>query len=130
MRRMAAKERNRTKRDIEERGKREKAVQLLKSGKSGAQVVRIGIVSRSNAYRLCNALKKNDSELQNLLHSEQNRSGRRKIIGQAESSLIKSKMKEAASRGFASDMDDLRDAMFQIASDGREAFNTTSELPY
>ena len=122
--------RKRQERDAVMKEQRTKATSLLCDGKKRSAVVKITKVPREAIDRIYRALKADDDlTLDALLSPEASRRGRRTVISQKESELIKKRIKFAAEKGFALSNGDLRKIMTDIASDGRAGFQTESGSP-
>eukprot|EP00171_Calliarthron_tuberculosum_P021856 IDg21856t1 len=130
MRRQTAAERNRQARDYHEQQQRERAVQLLRGNMTVAEAIRLTGVRKSTCYKLKKAITTNNSvALKQLVDVAHNRAGRRPVISDEENLLIAGRIRYAASRGFAFDIDTLKSVMAQVAADGREGFRTVSGVP-
>lgn len=130
MRRQTALEKKRQLRDATARDERMKAVAVLRSGGTVPAAMRASGVKKMTCRRLHKAVKYQDDEsLSKLLNPANNRAGRRRVIAKDESEMIKERIRFAASRGFAFDVDTLKGVMGEIASDGRPGFRTTNGTP-
>ena len=89
------------------------------SGVSPSTCLRQNHATRENSYdALSRSLKPTD-----------NRNGCHSVETPEETQIIKSKIKDAASRGFAIDNDEIRTIFVQIVSDVRLSYSTSAGLP-
>lgn len=124
MRREAAANKARDTRDAIEAAKRERAYELIEEGTlSMRAIARATEVSRGTVSRLKCAYDNRENDyapVRALLNPKENRAGRRSVLSALEQNKLSQKMVQGSQRGFAYSLDDARQVMGKIASDGRK----------
>jgi len=128
MRREAARNRaNLAQKEIERQNRNKAAVMLRESAAPNiSEISRNTNVSRRTVNRIRTAIDNNaDEELQKLLSPVEYQPGRPHVLTPAEEQMLVSRLLYASKRGFGLDVDQLREAMASIASDGRKNYSNT-----
>jgi len=108
-----------------ERQNRERAAELLRASEAPniSEISRATNVSRRTVNRIRAAIDNNATEtLQKLLSPVDNQRGRPHILSPSEEKMLVSRLLYAAKRGFGLDVEQLREAMADIANDGRRGY--------
>lgn len=107
--------------------KRHRVVSLLKEGTTIRRASAQTGVNRGTVQRIKNHMTPGqENELQRLIGT-QIFAGRQSVIRESEATLINNRLKLAAQRGFAVDIDSFRHILSRIAADGRQGYS--NQLP-
>ena len=104
---------------------RHSAFEMIQKTSSSVRLISSATgVSKSVVGRLKLAHERNDEKLLKKILSAVQKAGRKPVLSADEEEVLKREIKDASSRGFAIDIDKMRQIMFRIACDGRKGWKS------